>query len=132
MYGYNRWNTGYYRNNFYSNRGYYGYPQRYYGNRYWKREAEAEATAVAAPEADAEAQGYYGYGYWPRTSYGMGYYGYPRSYNYGRFWKRDAEADAAAEAYNYYRMNRFGNNFGRSYGYRTYTPYSSTYYNRMW
>ena len=132
--------------------GYYGYG-KFYGNRgpfygrYWKREAEAEPTAITAPEADAEAQRFFGYGNYPSPAYGMGYaYGmglaYPRS-NYGRFMKRDAEAEAAAEAYfqyfanpytyTTYGMNSMGySNAGPQYGYmqNNFFPYFSNYYNR--
>merc|ERR1711982_150848 len=65
------------------------------------------AVVVAEPEADAAADAWYGYyghpgyyGYGRPYGYYGGYYGYGLGYygRYGRYWKREAEADAEPEA----------------------------------
>merc|ERR1712047_81530 len=92
------------------------------------------AAVVVEPEADAAADAWYGY-------YGHpAYYGGYRGYGYGRYWKREAEAEptAAAEAdpaadawYGYYGR---GYGYGYGLGYRGYYGYARPYgyYGRYW
>ena len=106
--------------------------------------ALAFAAVVAEPEADAEAHyGLIGYGYsgypgiYRYNYYGTrGYFGYPYRFGYyGRYWKREAEADAAPEAdaaadawYGYYGYRPYGY-YGYRHGYYA-RPYG--YYGRYW
>ena len=136
----------------------FGFPSRsnFYNNwnmmnnfrNFYKREAvtEAEPTAVAAPEADAQIGfGMYGYGNGFPSQYGYGQnYGMPSRNFYGiRFWKRDAEAtaeaEAAADAYNRYyetyrNLQSFNNNrmggyrMNNYYGMRPYSFYDRYMY----
>merc|ERR1712012_270633 len=85
--------------------GYYGYPG-YYGYRGY--------YGLGYRGYYGYPYGYYGYGLGHYGYYG-GYYGYPYRGYYGRYWKREAEADAAPEAdaaadawYGYYGYRPYG------------------------